>query len=750
MKRKFSLVALLVLAIAMQTSSGLLGGARAQVRVSDDGQPARGSQQSTGRSRAIVELESEPVAIHERFTARPRRGIDFEAPAARAYEARLQGEQQQFMARAALVSPGLKVRTKLLKLANAVSVEAGASEIAALSALPGVKRVQLNRKYHATINTSVPLINAPAVWQNASGPSAQGEGMKIAIVDTGIDITNPLFSDTGYTAPAGFPRSNNSSELLTNNKVIVAKSFLDGGPTAQDENGHGSNVAGIAAGNSGTLSPLGTLSGVAPRAYLGNYRVLDSAGEGFEDVVALGLEEAAADGFDVINLSLGTTADDTLGFLDETVETAVNVDKKIVVLSAGNFGNGGIDDDMSIGSPGISPSAITVGASSNLHILSPFIAVTGPQPAASSLGNMIATNGNAVGLDGSLGGLPLVDPDREGRGCRALPAGSLNGKVALFERGPATGGCSFKIKVDTAAAAGAKAVVIFNYADSENPGQGGENLLSMEVCGTTIPSVFIQRSSGRALRKFIQANPTATMTIAPFEVTSTPSDVLASFSSRGPSTIQGLKPDITAPGVFIYSGAITTPNCFGVSDPSGFLPISGTSQASPHVAGAAALIKQLHPDFTTAQVKSALMSSALLDVFTDENKTVRVPVLAQGAGRVDVARAAAVNATFSPASLSFGINKRQKKLTLTADLALTNVTSGPDTFTFAVQQIETKAKLDVSLSSASVPLAAGQTTTITLNLFTKKKPAKGDYTGYIVVSDSLGQTLHVPYWVRYN
>jgi hypothetical protein len=125
-------------------------------------------------------------------------------------------------------------------------------------------------------------------------------------------------------------------------------------------------------------------------------------------------------------------------------------------------------------------------------------------------------------------------------------------------------------------------------------------------------------------------------------------------------------------------------------------------------------------------------------------------VLGQGAGRVNLAGASSVNATFSPASLSFGIVKRTKGLTLPGELDLTNVSNFPITFTFAVQQLETNPKLDVSLSAASAPLASGQTTAITLNLFTKKKPAKGDYTGYIIVSDSLGQTLHVPYWVRYN
>lgn len=749
MKRRSSIVALVVLALAMQVSNGLLGGARAQVRVSDGGPAARRTQDSTGRVKAIVELESEPVAVHERATALlSRQGIDFEAPAARAYESRLEGEQQDFMSRAALVSPGVRERTRLRKLANAVSIEAGASEIAAISALPGVKRVHLNRRYQASMDTSVPLINAPAVWQNVAGPSANGEGMKIAILDTGIDITNPLFSGAGYTAPPGFPRATIANEPLTNNKVIVAKSFVEGVSTARDENGHGSNVAGIAAGNAGTLSPLAALSGVAHRAYLGNYRVLDSEGGGFEDLIALALEAAAADGFDVINLSLGGPADDTLGFLDQAVETAVNVNGRIVVLSAGNEGNGGVDDEMTVGSPGISPSAITVAAASNAHIVGPVITVDQPAPVTPSLVKIGSSTGNSVAVGDSLTGVAYVYADPQGRGCGLLPFGSLSGKVALVERGV----CSFTDKVSSAATAGARAVIIFNKDLSEGT-DGGDNILNMEVSGTTIPSVFVARSAGLALRDFVAANPGAILTIEPFGTGSATADVLASFSSRGPSTINGLKPDVTAPGEIIYSGAITTPNNLGVSDPSGFAAVSGTSQAAPHVTGAAALIRQLHPNFTVAQVKSALMNSALTDVFTDVNKTARVSVLAQGAGRVDLARAAAVTATFSPASLSFGIKKRMKNQTLTAGLSFTNVTSGQNTFNLSVQQLEDSVSpLVVSVSQNAVALGAGQTGSVTFSIFLKKKKQaeKRDYTGYVNVTDSLGQSLHVPYWVRYK
>src|SRR6185436_10985388 len=100
------------------------------------------------------------------------------------------------------------------------------TEVGAIAALPGVKRIEVVRELHTMLDASVPLMNAPALWDRLGGVGNAGQGMKIAILDTGIDISNPLFSDTGYTMPAGFPKTNHGSEALTNNKVIAAKSFL--------------------------------------------------------------------------------------------------------------------------------------------------------------------------------------------------------------------------------------------------------------------------------------------------------------------------------------------------------------------------------------------------------------------------------------------------------------------------------------------------------------------------------------------
>lgn len=752
MKKRSSLFAVLFsLVLVMQASVTPLQNVSAQARVSDN--PAAVSQavKSADSVAAIIELEGAPAAARARsFSQLSRQGrrVDFASPDALRYEAQLDSEQANFEARAALISPTIHVRTKLKTVANAVSIEAPANDIAAIAALPGVKRVEYVKQMHVTLDASVALIGASAMWERLGGSPNAGQGMKIAILDTGIDVTNPMFSGAGFTAPPGFPRAQEGSESLVNNKVIVAKSFLArnsvGKRTAEDEEGHGSNVAGIAAGNFGTQSPLGPISGVAPRAWLGNYRVLDKNGSGASDLIASGLDAAVKDGFDVANFSLGGGADSELDVLARAVETAVG-SGMIVVAAAGNAGEGGVDDEMTIASPGIAPSAITVAATTNAHFVGAKAAVSGSGSIPSALASivMVKGDGSSSPLDESyvsLQGVDISSLDGQGKACGALPAHSLDGKLALIERGV----CSFADKVNAAAAAGARAVIIFNKDISEGE-DGGETLIRMDVANTTIPSVFVARSSGLALRDHLKSHADALISLSPIASITAASDVIAPFSSRGPSTLESLKPDISAPGTYIYSADLRSVS------PDGFSAISGTSQASPHVAGAAALVKQLHPTWTPAQVKSALISSASSDVFTSANKSALTGVLAMGAGRVDLARAASVTATFSPASISLGINKLKKKdVSLSQDLVVNNAGNSQNTYTFSVQPLDTGDGVVASLASpATVSLAPGQSGTVKLNIAAAKSAAKRDYTGLVIVTDSSGQTFHLPYWVRF-
>lgn len=693
----------------------------------------------------IIELEGEPVVVHENklSPAETREGkLDLESSAVQIYEAQLLNEQENFKQLARQLSPNLFVRAELRTLLNAISLEAPGTEVAAIATLPGVKSVQLTREYHAVLNQSVPLINAPTAWAKVGGSAAAGQGIKIAVLDTGIDQNNALFAPAGFVAPAGFPKGDTS---FTNNKVIAARAFLtNGAATPIDQNGHGTNVAGIAAGDFATTTPLAQISGVAPRAFLGNYRVLDQSGNGADDKIIQALQSALADGFDIANLSLGGDATPTPGLLDQAVENAVTAGMTVVV-AAGNTGADGVG---SIQSPGVAPSAITVGSSTNSHVVGAGanITVTG----LANIGGIVGQGGAASSvLSGTLGPAVYADVnalDGNNRGCAGLPAGSLTGKIALLERGI----CGFAIKLNNASSAGAVGAVVYNKPVSEGA-DGGEAIITMDVSGppaAAIPSVFVSRTNGLALLGWLGSHPGAQMSlsaVALIELT-TPSDVISTFSSRGPSSLKGLKPDLAAPGDQIYSGAITAVNPEGVSDPSGFAAVSGTSQAAPHVAGAAALLKQLHPAWTPLQIKSALISSANNSVFSDSGKTVKAGVLDTGAGRADLSLGSSVNATFAPASLSFGFVSAGAHAAI--DLQIKNETAGADTYTLSVQDLGPGGGVTVSPTANSVSPASGQAATVMINLNTLAAATLGDHTGYVIVTDSNSQTLRIPYWVR--
>src|SRR5215813_40294 len=531
----------------------------------------------------LVELDSDSLVVHQRKMVGAEGAdhkINLEEPDAKVYESQLQIEQENFKSLARKLSPNMRVIVEVRTLLNMISIEAPGTELASIATLPGIKRVALRKQYKADLNASLPLINTSAAWTKLGGSNVAGQGIKVAILDTGIDISNPLFAPAGFTAPPGFPKGDVS---FTNNKVIAAKAF--GLATAADQNGHGTNVAGIAAGNLNTTSPLAPISGVAPKAFLGNYRVLDSFGNGTDDFIIQALQAAVTDHFDVANMSLGGTATPTLGLLDQAVENAVAAGMT-VVAAAGNSGEARAG---TIESPGIAPSAIAVGSSSNSHVVGPgaHVTVTGGPAELTNIGATVAQGGApSSALSGSIGPLVYVDADPGNRGCSGLPAGSLSGKIALIERG---NGCSFATKVNTASSAGATAVVIYNRSISESA-DGGDTMFIMDVSGppqATIPSVFVTRTSGLALKDWVTGHAGAQVTLAPVPLIdlSNPADVISVFSSRGPSSLKALKPDLVAPGEPVYSGAITTNNPDGVSDPSGFASVSGTSQAAPHVAG---------------------------------------------------------------------------------------------------------------------------------------------------------------------
>ena len=263
----------------------------------------------------------------------------------------------------------IQVQHRYSTVLNGLALTVPASELASLESTDGVVRVYPNVAYHALRSSSPGFIGAPALWGQTL--ASAGNGIKIGIIDDGLDKTHPYFSARGYRMPPGFPKGQKS---LTSAKVIVARAFAPRTPKwkyskrAFDplNSDHATHVAGIAAGNYRTQASGGRISGVAPKAYLGNYKVLTvPSGFGLNgnsaEIVA-GIEAAVRDGMDVINLSLGEAEiDPSRDIVAAALDGAAAAGVVPVVAAGNNFEEHGAG---SVTSPGSSDRAITVAAES--------------------------------------------------------------------------------------------------------------------------------------------------------------------------------------------------------------------------------------------------------------------------------------------------------------------------------------------------------------------------------------------------
>jgi subtilisin family serine protease len=328
----------------------------------------------------VVTLKAPPLAEvfarHDTLAfssfARPHRLL-FAAPETRNYLRRLDSAQRALQARIQARIPVARVRWRFGVVLNGFAVVVPHSELARLSRVAGAQ-VWPSIGYHTLLDKTPQIIGAPTLW----GPTlaTAGQGMKIAIVDDGIDQTHPFFAPAGYAYPAGFPKGQTA---YTTPKVIVARAFAPATPVYAnaklpfdpDLSDHGIHVAGIAAGNNNTPTRTGAfrLSGIAPRAYLGNYKALGIPSQfganGNSPELAAAIEAAVRDGMDVINLSLGETEIDPSRDLVARALNAAADAGVVSAVSAGNdFGEFGFG---SITSPSNATKTISVAASSGGH-----------------------------------------------------------------------------------------------------------------------------------------------------------------------------------------------------------------------------------------------------------------------------------------------------------------------------------------------------------------------------------------------
>jgi subtilisin family serine protease len=610
---------------------------------------------------------------------------------------------------------------------NALMVEIPDAKASRLASIPGVVNVYPVYTARLLLDHALPLHHVPQAWSQV-GVSNAGAGIKIALIDTGIDVGHPGFADAGFSAPAGFPLADSPADLAyTNNKVIVARSYAgffstpDPDLSAADHVGHGTATAMVAAGVS-NAGPLATISGVAPQAWLGSYKVFGTPGyndDASTDVVLMAIDSAVNDGMDIINLSLGGFAynlstDPEAQSLE--VAEALGV---IVVAAAGNTGS----DPATMNTPGDAPSVIAAGASNNDRFFADSVVL----PDNSSL---VAVPGNGVYSTASITGtvVDVFSLDGNGLACSSLPAGSLTGAIALIYRGT----CPFETKIDLAQAAGASAVIVYDNIAGEAP-------ITMGVGAATLPAVLISNADGLALKPRLINGFAVTVQFVPSPHYSNPASI-ASFSSRGPNIDYAIKPDLLAVGENIYTAAQKLDPNGALYNATGYAVEDGTSFSAPLVAGAAAVVKQARPGLTSDQYRSLLINSA--------GPASLVPGTAAsvqqgGAGVLDVL--AALNATVAaaPVSLSFGIGGSTANAT--QNLTLTNVGTVSDTFQISIAPAGSSAPAP-QLTTTSVPLAAGASVTLPVR-FQAASLKPGAYEGFVSVQGlQSGVATNVPYW----
>ena len=623
-----------------------------------------GSQDPTTTRVYIVQLESPAVADQHATVTRKATG----GPAVTAYAARLEEEQRRVIAK---VGAGVSRIYSYRYGLNGFAARMTAAQAQKLEYFPEVRNIwedevrPLATRYSPSF---LGLFDAESGLRSVEG--LDGDGVVIGIIDSGITPEHPALRDT---RDADRPRACRSSwgettllgkwlcrryskqpdvlvfdppenwngacvagERFTaddcNNKLIGARWYIDGalatGPLHDDEirsprdaDGHGTHTATTAAGIRTSASIFGTLigdvEGMAPRARIAVYKACwlrpgDTRASCNTSDLANAIDQAVADGVDIISYSVGsslqrTTAPDDLALL-AAAKAGV-----LAVVAAGNEGpNLG-----TIGSPAGSPAVITAAAStrdgeSNVEAME----ITAPPSVADRYAVKEALFTPPLeDVDPIEAALILVDDDdttlesgatgSEADGCQPLVNGDeVNGKIAFMQRT----GCRFDEMVLNAADAGAVAALIYNIAGDPIVMHGESGL-------SDIPALMIgQADANLFLAEFDDGNEVNATLEKGFLLTSSDSgNDMATFSARGPAPLPDvLKPDVTAPGVNILAGF--SPDSAYSTPGENFAYLSGTSMATPHVAGVAALLRQAHPDWSPAAIKSALMTTARQDV----------------------------------------------------------------------------------------------------------------------------------------
>ena len=646
-RKTVSLLGALALGASLMAAPTLAGAQPAEPGPSNGppsgtpGDPADVPVSETGSY--VVVMEGEPLVVTE-----GREGVDSSRGRARAAEMRAKHDE----AASSVGAEPINEYTVALNGFSAVLDHADAERLAGRKdvrmVLPDVLRQ--------------PTTDASGDFLGLTGPGGayasgfDGEGVVVGVIDTGIWPEHPSFADDGsYPEPpitlsderptcefGNTAHNPADADFTCNNKLVGARQMLDtyreltgAEPSefdsARDDDGHGTHTASTAAGNADVAAEvnghdLGTVTGIAPRAHIVAYKGLGALG-GYSSDLAAAIDQAVADGVDVINYSIGggpsLVGADDIAFL-YAADAGVHV-----ATSAGNDGPGA----GTIGGPASVPWVTTVGASTQTRFFQGTVRLgNGAEYVGASLTGSVDEQTRLVDAeDATADGDDLCVPG-------TLDERLVRDAIVLCRRGAIA-------RVDKSLAvaqAGGVGMIMYENDDS------GDRFTDNHY----VPSVHVDNTEGLAIKAYIDTGrgrgaqaATAALVDTGTKGTFEPAPSMTSFSSRGPDTVAPdlIKPDVTAPGMQILAGASP------YADPNGndFQSIAGTSMSSPHVAGLMALLDQARPDWTPAMVKSALMTSARQDV-VDNDRVSPADPFDMGAGHVDPGTPGALGSAFDP------------------------------------------------------------------------------------------------------
>lgn len=633
----------------------------------------------------IVELRSEPVVVAR--TKAEARGEKFDPLS---YRQQLLAEQNNFLNQ--LSAAGIpftltnvsapngpngevaNIQFRYNYVFNGLTLEVPSSAIDTIRDMSAVKAVHNDEPINMNLDHAVKYVRAPSLYGNPpqthmgdslNSGGVEGQGIYIAILDTGIDWTHPMFG--GDPTPPRFGAAPAVAAVNTNQKVVYYMNLTAG--AVQDDFGHGTHVAAITSGYLGVAPgsdglPLTAddvaIHGVAPQAKLMGYKVLSTVGSGTSSSMILAVEDAVQPFTltghpkpvaHVINLSLGNSLNDP-NFATSIACDNATLAGATVVVAAGNAGRPTPTNptgEGTIGSPGTGRRVLTVGAT-----LDP-----GSAPSRlDEIGGANRTGMKIFPLDGAAGITSDITNNYVFCGLAETAdqvPDSVNGKIALIARGgtvntpgglPVSAGTGlFSNKAAFAYAKGAVAVIIYNNVEGE--------LTASTVRKSLIPVVGLSMANGEYLKNAIGS--TAFGAISTNQISIRKALLfdpdMGDFSSKGPVGGFGqIKPDVAAPGVSVLSATVrvgsAATNTATMFDPTGYISASGTSMATPMTAGVVALIKQKNPDWTPSMIRAAIMNAGtnlrLEDGSPVPNGTQTVNQ--QGAGLIDAYAAARTKA----------------------------------------------------------------------------------------------------------